>query len=167
MRPINYTQIVLGGLVLGFGFLLYLLTRPPAQTYFLAHLNITPTLYRSMPPLVRLLTGNVPAFLHVFAFILITGGLLGCRQPGALIISTGWLLTDVAFEVGQQFPAWTDAFIPRWFDTLPILENTRPFFRYGTFDPFDLVAICIGAVAAYGFLLNTMQRRTDDVCGLA
>jgi hypothetical protein len=39
------------------------------------------------------------------------------------------------------------------------LDATRNYFRFGTFDSLDIAAVAIGAAAAYGALLATMERR--------
>jgi hypothetical protein len=161
MRPINTTRILVGTGALFVGLLLYLIDRPPDQTYFLFRLGLTSSLYDMVPPLFGLFGGNLPAFLHIFAFILITGGILACGKKGSLVVAVCWLATDAAFELGQKFPAWAERLVPRWFDSVPILETTRNYFRFGTFDSLDMVAVAIGAAAAYGALLATMERRSS------
>ena len=161
MRPFNSIRILIGGAALGFGFLVYLMARPPERTYFLFRTGMTNTLYHVLPRLFDPLSANLPAFLHVFAFTLITGGILSSQKIGSLVVAVSWLITECAFEVGQKFPAWSEALVPRWFDSLPVLENARSFFRTGTFDPLDLVAAAVGAVVAYVALLATMERRVS------
>jgi hypothetical protein len=159
MRSASTTRIVIGLAALGIGLLVYLIDRRPDQTYFLLRLGMAHGVRESAPPVFGLLGQNLPAFLHVFAFILITGGILGCGIKGSMLVAVGWFLTDAAFELGQRFPATAELLIPGWFDTLPVLESSRTFFRAGTFDPVDLIAIATGALAAYGLLLMTMERR--------
>jgi hypothetical protein len=121
---------------------------------------LTSSLHHIVPPLFGHLGGNLPAFLHVFALVLITGGILACARKGSLIVAVSWFATDAAFELGQKFPAWAERLVPRWFDAIPILDATRNYFRFGTFDALDIVAVAIGAAAAYGALLATMERRS-------
>jgi hypothetical protein len=137
----------------------YLADRRPEQTYFLHQIGVTHTLDGGSSSLFGSLGQNLPAFLHVCAFALLTGGILACGKRGSLFVVLGWLATDVVFELGQRFPGWADIVVPQWFDSLPILENVRAFFRAGTFDPRDLIAMTIGAMAAYSLLLVTMERR--------
>lgn len=163
MRPINTTRILIGAGALVIGLLLYFTDRPPDETYFLARIGLTNTLYHVVPPLFGHLGGNLPAFLHVFALILITGGILASGRTGSLIVAVSWFVTDAAFELGQKFPAWTERLVPGWFDAIPILDTTRNYFRFGTFDSLDMVAVAVGAAAAYGALLatmDTMERRS-------
>jgi hypothetical protein len=143
----------------GVGILVYLVDRRPEHTYFLFRIGVTRHLYESASPVFGFLNQNLPGFLHVFAFSLITGGILACRKKGSLIVALSWFATDAAFEVGQRFPARAESLIPQWFDSLPVLESARVFFRAGTFDPLDLIAMAFGAVAAYGLLLVTVERR--------
>jgi hypothetical protein len=159
MRPINTTRILIGVGALAIGLLLYLTDRPPTETYFTARIGLTNTLYHVVPCLFGPLGWNMPAFLHVFAFILITGGILACGKKGSLIVAGSWFVIDAAFELGQRFAAWSEMFIPRWFDALPVLENARTYFRVGTFDMLDLIATALGALAAYSLLLVTLERR--------
>ncbi len=160
MRPINATRILVGAGALALGLLLYLIDRPPDQTYFLFRLGLTSSLYRAVPPVFGHFGGNLPAFLHVFAFILITGGILACGRRGSLVVAICWFATDVAFELGQKFPAWADCLIPHWFDSILLLDATRSYFRFGTFDSMDVLAVAIGAAVGYGALLATMERRS-------
>jgi len=95
----------------------------------------------------------------VFAFILITAGLLGCRKRGFIIICLSWLLVDCALELGQKFSMWFSKIIPDWFIGVPFLENSKNYFHFGTFDFLDLAATTIGAVIAYFVLIVTMERR--------
>ena len=161
LRPwsTSATRIAIGLAALGVGLLVYLFDRRPEHTYFLFRIGVTHNLYEGATPVFGLLSQNLPAFLHVFALILITGGILGCGKKGSWIVTLSWFATDAAFEVGQRFPAWAEHLIPRWFDTLPILESARIYFRFGTFDVLDVIAIAIGALAAYSFLLMTSERR--------
>ncbi len=153
------TRIAIGLAAVGVGVLVYLVDRRPEDTYFLFRIGVTHTPFAGAAPVFGFLSQNLPAFLHVFAFILITGGILACRKKGALIVALSWSLTDAVFELGQRFPASAEIFIPQWFDTLPVLESARSYFRAGRFDPLDMIAIAFGALAAYGFLLITMERR--------
>jgi hypothetical protein len=159
LHPFTSLRILLGGAALGVGCLVYLVARPPEHTYFLFRIGMTTTLYHALPPLIDRLSENLPAVLHVFAFTLLTGGILKCRKVGSLVMAGSWLITDCAFEVGQKFPTWSEALVPRWCDSLPILENARNYFQTGTFDPLDLVAAAIGATAAYLVLLATTTER--------
>ena len=150
--PINKKQIVIGLVALFTGSLVYLIDRPPDQTYLVYRIeNIS--LYNTLPNLFGLIGNSLPEFIHVFSFILITAGLIFCQKRGYLIICLCWFFVDVAFELGQKFNTWSSRIIPDWFAGIPFLENTENYFLQGTFDFLDLAAIPLGAVIAYFALL--------------
>ena len=156
---VNRRQVLIGLASLLFGTLVYLFYRPPDQTYFIYISGLNINLYNTLPNIFGLVGNSLPAFIHVFAFILITAGLLGCRKRGSIIICLSWLLVDCAFELGQKFNLWSSKIIQDWFTGVPFLENGRHYFLFGTFDFFDLAATAIGALIAYFVLINTMGRR--------
>jgi len=161
MRPINKIQILIGVIGLLFGSLVYLVDRPPDQTYFVYSSGVKISLYSTFPILFGLIGNSLPAFIHVLSFILITAGLVSYQKRGYLIICLCWLLVDSAFELGQKFTALSSKMIPDWFAGLPLLENTEGFFLQGTFDFLDLAAIALGSIIAYFVLVATNKRRVN------
>ena len=159
MRQINKTQILIGVVVLLLGSFIYLIDRPPEQTYFVYTSPVKITLFNTVPNLFGFIGGSLPECIHVFSFILITAGLLFCNRRGYRIICLSWFLLDAAFEVGQHFTAWPSKIIPDWFTGIPFLENTESYFLHGTFDFLDLAAIALGSIIAYRILLRTHERR--------
>ena len=159
MRLLNKTQILIGTIGLLFGSLVYLIDRPPDQTYFVYSSPINISLFKIMPTLFASIGNNLPEFIHVFSFILITSGLIFCNKRGYLIICFSWFLVDCAFELGQRFSSWSLKVIPDWFAGIPFLENTENYFLEGTFDVIDLGAITFGTVMAYYALLATRKKR--------
>lgn len=137
------------------GSLVYLIDRPADYTYFVYSGPTSISLYKILPNLFGLIGNTLPAFVHVFSLILLTAGVLSCQKRGCFIICLSWFLLDCTFELGQKFKAVPLKIIPAWFSGIPFLENTKIFFLGGTFDVFDLVAIALGTVAAYFFLLTT------------
>ncbi len=156
-QSLNFTQIAIGGLALFVGLLVYLVDRSPPQVYFLSKLGFSSSLSHLLPNLPGHAGKILPAFLHAFAFILITGGLLACGKRGALLVTLSWFLVDSLFEVGQRFGARVAEVIPGWFDRLWLLEATRSYFLVGTYDPMDMVAIATASVIAYIILLRTRE----------
>ena len=155
-KKINNPQILIGVACLLLGSLVYLVDRPPDQTYFIytgiSLYNILPNIFGS--------TGNfIPAFIHVFSFILITAGLIFCKKRGYLIICFSWFLIDCTFELGQKFYTFPIKIIPQWFTNISLLENTENYFIHGTFDLIDITAIALGSITAYLVLLATNRRR--------
>ncbi len=104
---------------------------------------------------------SLPTFAHVFAFCLLTAALLAGGKKAAMSVCLGWFLVDVAFELGQHSalaPALS-TLTPLWFAHLPILNQTDSYFLNGTFDPLDLLAIALGALAAYVVIQRTARWR--------
>jgi hypothetical protein len=157
----NRLQILVGIAALLFGTLVYLIDRPPEQTYFVYLSPINLSLYKKLPNFFGTIGNSLPTFIHVFAFILITAGLTSCKKGGYIAICLGWFLVDIAFEVGQKFSSRSAEIIPDWFEGIPFLENTKNYFTHGTFDFYDIISIALGALAAYIVLLKTMGR-TDE-----
>ena len=158
-RRINWVQISIGVVVLAVGSLIYLIDRPPDQTYFVYNSPINISLFDIIPNLFGSIGNSLPAFIHVFSFILITAGLIYCQKRGFLIICLSWFLVDSTFEVGQKFTTWSTSIIPNWFAGIPLLENTKNYFLQGTFDFIDLAAIAFGTAMAYYALLATGKKR--------
>ncbi len=154
----NRRQVLIGIAALLLGSLVYLIDRPPNQTYFVADLGVDINFYNILPNLFGLIGKSLPSLIHTFSFILITAGLLSSRKKDYLIICLCWLLVDSAFELGQKFNSFISNIIPNWFAGVPFLENTENYFIMGTFDFFDLTSIGIGAVLAYFILVATMER---------
>ncbi len=158
-NKINRIQIFIGVTGLFVGSLVYLIDRPPDQTYFVYSSKIDISLFNTISNLFGGIGNSLPDFLHVFSFILITAGLIYCQKRGYLIICLSWFLIDCAFELGQKYHTWPSRMIPDWFAGIPFLENTENYFRKGTFDILDLIAIAFGTATAYFILLTTSKRR--------
>jgi hypothetical protein len=154
-RIINTRQIFIGIAILLLGSLVYLVDRPPGQTYFVYSSPVNISLNHLIPNLFGPIGNSLPAFVHIFSFILITAGLIGNQKRVYLIICLGWFLVDCAFEFGQKYNSLALNIIPDWFAGIPFLENTKNYFLYGTFDFSDLAAITMGTVIAYFVLLST------------
>ena len=156
---INIRQILIGLSILLLGTLVYVVDRPPDQTYFVYKSFVNISLHNTLPNLFGFIGNSLPSFIHAFSFILITAGLLHCQKRGCLIICACWFLADVVFELGQKFKALSSTMIPDWFSGILFLENSKNYFLFGTFDFNDLTAIIFGALSAYFVLSITMKRR--------
>lgn len=135
---------------LGVGLLVYILDRPADRVYVL------PAGWQGAVagrPAFGVLAGSLPSLVHAYAFALLMVAAAGPMRAPLLCIGTslvGWLL-----EVGQH-PAIAGAIagaVPAWTQGVPLLENSAAYFRYGTFDPVDLVAVAAGSLAAYATIL--------------
>ena len=160
---INKLQIFIGVVGLLIGTLVYLIDRPPDQTYFIYKNSLDLSLYKIFPNLFGSIGNNLPAFIHVFSFILITAGLIACQKRGYLIICASWFIVDSAFELGQKFKPLALKIVSASFAGIPFLENTENFFLHGTFDFSDLVFILLGTVMAYLVILTTNRPKKEGL----
>ena len=161
-KPINKLQILIGLISLLIGTLVYFVSRAPEGVYFVHRfgfiLRLHNIIYGVAPDFFGSLGPWLPEFIHVFSFILLTAGIVACEKRGYVIICIGWFTIDALFELGQKYSSQVIKIIPSWFSGIPILESTEGFFRKGTFDMRDMIAIVAGTVAAYIVLLMTMDR---------
>lgn len=157
---VNRLQVLIGIAGLLLGTIVYLVDRPPEHTYFVYISGISISLYNILPNIFGLVGNSLPAFIHVFSFILITAGLMSCRKTGFLMICLSWFLAGCAFELGQKYNTWSASVMPDWFAGIPFLENSKNFFLQGTFDFNDMAAIALGTLIAYFVLLATVKRRS-------
>ena len=155
----NGVRILIGLAGLLVGSLIYLVDRPPDQTYFVYSSPINISLSNTIPNLFGVIGYSLPAFIHVFSFILITAGLILCQKRGYIIICLSWFLIDFAFELGQKYSTLPLKIVPNWFIKIPFLENSKNYFQKGTFDFIDLAATAFGALIAYLVILATSKRR--------
>ena len=158
---VNWLQILIGATGLLLGTLVYLVDRPPHHTYFIYKSSINISLFNILPNLFGPIGNNLPTFIHVFSFTLITAGLISCQKRGYIIICISWSVVDCFFELGQKFKSSAVSIIPDWFTVIPFLENTENFFFKGTFDCFDIGFICLGAIMAYLVLLTTTKIKKE------
>lgn len=140
------------------GILVYVFFRQPESIYFIPDGFIINNAYSHA---VSSLTDHLPTFIHVFSFILLTAVISGSNRHIKLICIT-WLLIDSLFEIAQyDAPAeWLAHHTPSWFSFIPVLENTKSYFRNGTFDLIDLLSIAAGTLAAYLLLRYTYRKQT-------
>ena len=156
---INMHQILIGLSILLLGTLVYVVDRPPDQTYFVCKSFKNLSLHTYLPNLFGSVGNSLPSFVHVFSFILITAGFLNCQKKGCIIICVCWFLTDVSFELGQKFMVSSSSMVPNWFSGIAYLENSKKYFLSGTFDLNDLAAIALGTILAYFALSISIKRR--------
>ncbi|MBU0992960.1 MAG: hypothetical protein KJ737_10750 [Proteobacteria bacterium] len=153
LKHFNLTPVIIGIAALIPGILVYFMDRPAGQIYFINHLPFEiPFNFHVTRSLGRI--GYVlPDFIHAFSFSLITAGVLASGKKGNFLACLTWLIIDSTFEIGQKFGNTISTYIPKWFKGIPYLENTANYFRRGTFDWFDLLAILAGVLSAYAILV--------------
>lgn len=143
---------------LALGMLVYVVDRPPVSVYFLPHIGALADNHKLW---FGALGDHIPELVHVYAFILLTAS-IAAWPVRAWLLCGFWLVIELLFEIGQRppFAAQIAGAIPRWFQDVPVLENSAAYFLRGVFDPWDLVAIFLGTLAAYGTLALIAQRHT-------
>ena len=152
LRPCksNLPQILVGVGGLSLGALVYLFGRSPESYAFGVIVRDYLGLMRSHGLFFGGLSDNLPSFAHVFAFSLMTAGLLSPKRKGTLLICLLWFLIDTAFEIGQGLKPVSLAILPEWFQVHEFpMANLQDYFRCGTFDIGDIVAGLLGALAAF------------------
>ncbi len=154
---VGATLAALGALVAGV--LVYALDRVPESVYFLP---ASWSLAEAGQLWFGSLGGQLPEFVHVYAFGLMTAAVLASSRRLALLSCAAWWALDSLVELGQHaaISPHIAAAVPAWVAGIPFLENTGPYFTHGTFDPLDLAAIAVGAVAAY-FTIVIYIREED------
>jgi hypothetical protein len=154
---VDWRPVFIGVLALGLGVAVYVLDRSSGQTYFLPDAL---SLHSGHSSVFGKLGDHLPTFLHVFAFCLISSGILNGTRRGMLMICLFWLFIDAAFEIGQH-PSVSKIIIPMipdFFFDIPVLDNTANYFAQGRFDPVDLLSIFLGAACAY-LLMRYMSSK--------
>ena len=145
MKRSIFTYLALAISALAAGALVYGYLRP--QLLSGSSWNNSPALQT-----ILLISGFLPDFLHTYAFILLTFITLGVTSKYSLHISMAfWLLVESLFEIGQHpffshFFARLEAFASGSFFPIPFVTG---YFLHGTFDPLDLSAIFLAALAAF------------------
>lgn len=160
-RELDWNLIAIALIALSIGIALYLIDRPASHIYFIPASLVHH--HRDGGLLFGTFGYYLPTFVHVFAFCLLTAGIIGKNRKYALFICLFWLFIDGIFEIAQ-YPAIARLiadYIPAWFDGIPFLENTKNYFLQGRFDVWDMASIITGAVLAYLLILlfNTKTQK--------
>ena len=146
MKHKALVQVALAMAALAVGGLLYVLDRPAGSTHFLTEASAhSESGARHFGPL----GANLPSFLHIYAFILLTVAILRPGTRGLLIVCGAWFCIDALFEV-QQYLAHCCA---RSLSETYLLTAAG-----GIFDPLDIAALALGAAAAFATAILTRGR---------
>ena len=147
MRPV--LLVAVGCLALLSGLLVYLAGRAAS------HALLIPDL-----PMLRgrhwfgALGEWLPSAVHALAFSLFTAAVLKPGVAARWAACTSWAAVNVAFELGQHpdlKPRWTAALQGDMGDWV-VTRSALNYFVRGTFDPYDMGAAILGALAAGAFL---------------
>ncbi|MBF0225146.1 MAG: hypothetical protein HQK76_06795 [Desulfobacterales bacterium] len=154
---INYTQFIIGFIALIIGTIIYLIDRPPENTYFVYKSVSNLSFYGIFPKMFGRIGNNLPSFFHAFSFILLTTSFMTSTKMGCFMTSLCWFFIDAVFELGQKFDKAASNIVPDWFSYIPYLENTKNYFIAGTFDIFDLLAVVLGSILAFLISIYTLK----------
>lgn len=161
VSPINTWQIVIGCGVLFVGVLVYLLDRQQEQVLFIQALKL-PHLPNSEYKIFGGLGNNLPSFIHVYSFSLLTSALmLSHSRKNYYKVCIIWIIIDVLFEFGQLIGPFININIPEIINyklSIPIIY----YFKHGTFDFIDILFSFFGGFAAYLTLITTCGGETHD-----
>ena len=128
---------------LAMGAAVYALDRPPGSAQLLP---LGATLFPDTALSFGSMGAWLPAFLHVFAFSLLTAALLNASRLAAASACFAWWAIDSLFELGQH-PAISP-------------HLAAAYFVRGRFDSADLLATALGALCAYATLKMIRRRET-------
>ena len=148
-----------GSVAFAVGLLVYLADRDPSKA------ALIPTVAALTGSHVfGLLGGWLPSFVHTFAFSLFTAAALpepAAPRYGACVV---WFAVSVAFEIGQhpQISVRLAEALHGGLGVLPFSRSLANYFVHGTFDPGDIVAALLGALAAGCVLLWMHPRRMEN-----
>ena len=158
IKKTDTIRISIGIFALVVGVLVYIIDRPPDHTYFINAWGIKLCLHNIKPGTLGFIGNILPDFIHVFSFILLTGGTLSSGKKGSLIICLSWLFIDFTFELGQKYSDLFINTVPDWLSNIPALKICKNYFHLGTFDMFDMLAILAGTISAYIILIVTLNK---------
>ena len=91
--------VLIAVVALSIGLLVYLLDRQPEHVYFLSHgLIVVDAPYA----LFGVAGNHLPAFLHVYAFMLLTAAVAGSANAQLIRTGAAWFAISSLFELGQH-----------------------------------------------------------------
>lgn len=97
------------------------------------------------------LINSLPSLAHVYSFSLATWLING--QKYGLFSCLLWVIINTVFELGQALSS----------DQLSDFPNfLASFFRNGSFNWFDMIAIFVGGLSAYWTILKISGARIDE-----
>lgn len=143
----------IGCIAFAVGFLVYLTDRDPSKA------PLIPTVaWLSGRNVFGPVGGCLPSFVHTFSFSLFTAAVLPQRFAPAYGACAAWFVVNAVFELGQHplVSARLADVLKGDPGGLPLTRPLANYFVRGTFDPGDIVAALLGALAA-GVALRIMQ----------
>ena len=149
-------QILIGGGGLLLGVLVYIFDRSPSGVYFLPEMF---NMFQVDERLFGVVGSNLPSGAHAFSFALISAGIFRGSCKTGLLICSAWFCIDTAFEIAQHplLSGPLSVIVPENWQGLILLENTKAYLLYGTFDTFDVLSIALGAASAMLVILLSQK----------
>ena len=107
--------------------------------------------------------GWLPSFVHTFAFSLFTAAVQPFRAAPRYGVCAAWFAVNAAFEIGQHRQVSTPLaeLLRGDLGGLPLTQPLANYFVHGAFDPGDIIAALLGAMAA-GAVLQFVQLRRKN-----
>ncbi len=145
----------MGFLSLTIGVALYSTARPPQSTYFLPEQL---SFYQYLPSYLKLLVGNLPSFIHVFAFSLLTLAVIKSSSKHVIIVCLSWIGINFLFEASQH--PQISSKLSNQLDNIHLHPVTliQRYAEHGTFDVGDFIFASFGGFAAYAFAKFTTKE---------
>lgn len=144
----RFSLIAVGGLSLALGVWEYLTGRH-GNVYFLKPFEPAADYFRQFSSPFGPFAQVAPDFFHPLGFALISMAVAPEGRRWRTGICLGWLVLEWVFEVGQACGRFIAGRLPGWFEGIPVLDHLDDYFRRGSFDPADLVAMACGCAAAW------------------
>ena len=138
--------VAVASLVLGV--YVYLVERPVGSSYLSSWFSL------SLPSQLGKLAFNLPSFTHALTFSLF---LILLMQRRVVLYCLLWFGLEVSFEFAQH-PALAKLILP----VLPEHSALANFMRYGTFDGFDILAVCLGCFGAWLLARYAIRKVEHD-----
>ena len=151
-------QVSLGCLALLLGVLVYLVDRTGAPANFIQDWMTELT---DAGEFAGVLKGQLPDFLHIYAFILISASFISPTKKNLLRVCIAWISIECLLEIGQHsaFSQAVVSWIPEYFSHIPLLRNAQNYFLNGTFGWLDITGFFVGSLCAY-FTVSFIKRRS-------
>lgn len=164
VNAVNIKQLIAGFATLLLGLSLYLLDRRPDQVFFIYTFGL-PSLYNpEHSKIFGALSSNLPSFLHVCSFSLLTCALLPSQSKKKFVIACmSWAGVNIMFEIGQLITTSTLLNIPHYFTKNKIFMHVFSYLQYGTFDFIDIIFAMLGSLIAYCILIITLKGEADEI----
>jgi len=164
VSPVNVKQVAIGFTILLIGIMVYLFGRNHDRVFFIHSIDWLYSLHLNRYGLLKTAANHVsPSFIHVCSFSLISCAFIyrpNKNKYFAFCIS--WIIIGIIFEFGQLLkPEIPSRYFNAW-GIGSIIKLTFDYFKYGTYDIFDIINCILGGLVAYVILIFTNKGGTYD-----